>query len=167
MVENEDAERYASLLIGHGALVAVVGLLAGFGLLFALLGEVAIWPLPGIEAQVPGSVRGWQAAHVGGLLNGVMMVAFAFCLPKLGLNGPRLRWVTWGLVYTGWANTVFYWLGNLAPNRGLSGGDNALGEGSLAGFLAYLPAATATVVTMACGLAIAAAAFRAARAGSP
>lgn len=40
------ARRPQALMIGHGALVLVVGLLSGFGLMFALLGEVAIWPIP-------------------------------------------------------------------------------------------------------------------------
>ncbi len=147
-------------MIGHGAAVVVFGLLAGFGLLFALLEQIAIWPLPGLDVQIPGSVRGWQAAHVGGLLNGVMLVAFALCFPRLSLTETAEKWVSLGLIYTAWANTVFYWFGNFAPNRGLSGGDTVHGEGTLAGFIAYLPAATATVITIACAAVVARAAFR-------
>lgn len=146
-------------MIGHGAAVVVVGLLAGFGLLFALLEQIAIWPVPGLDVQLPGSVRGWQAAHVGGLLNGVMVVAFALTLRRIELSERAARWVALGFIYTAWANTVFYWFGNFAPNRGLSGGDTVHGEATLAGFIAYVPAATATVVTIACGLAVLRAAF--------
>ena len=146
-------------MIGHGAAVVVVGLVAGFGLLFALLEQIAIWPIPGLDVKIPGSVRGWQAAHVGGLLNGVMVVAFALALRRLDLTERTARWVALGFIYTAWANTVFYWFGNVAPNRGLSGGDTVHGEATAAGLIAYLPAATATVVTIACGLAVMRAAF--------
>ncbi|MEM6705826.1 MAG: hypothetical protein AAF690_24135 [Acidobacteriota bacterium] len=148
-------------MIGHGAAVVVVGLVAGFGLLFALLEQIAIWPIPALDVQLPGSVRGWQSAHVGGLLNGVMVVAFALTLRRLQLAERTARWVALGFIYTAWANTVFYWFGNFAPNRGLSGGDTVHGEATAAGLIAYLPAATATVVTIACALAVTRAAFAA------
>ena len=150
-------------MIGHGAAVVVVALVAGIGLLFALLEQVEIWPMPGIDIQIPGSVRGWQAAHVGGLLNGVMVAVFALCLGRVGVTAGRARWVALGLIYTAWANTAFYWFGNWAPNRGLSGGANVHGEGSAMGLLAYFPAATATVVTLACAAVISASAFRSLR----
>ncbi len=159
-------ERLQALMIGHGSLVIVIGLLSGFGLMFKLLGEVAIWPIPwGIDAELPGTARGWQAAHVGGILNGVLVLVIAKCLPLLALADKTARRIAWALIFTGWANTVFYLFGNFAANRGLSGGTNALGEGSLAGFIAYLPAALATVVTTVAIAAVARAAFRRAGAG--
>jgi styrene-oxide isomerase len=142
-------------MIFHGALVVAVGLVCGFFLMFELLGEVAIWPVPGIDAEIPGSVRGWQAAHVGGILNGVMILACAACMPLLTFTARARQGVAWALIFTGWANTVFYLFGNLAPNRGLSGGTNALGEGNWAGLVAYVPAAIATVVTLSAMLVIA------------
>lgn len=148
-------------MIGHAALVMIVALLGGFALMFALLGEIAIWPVPWTgEVEMPGSVRGWRAAHIGGLLNGVMMLAVALCLPLLEMSQRRERAVGWAMIFTGWANTVFYVFGNLAPNRGLSGGTNALGEGSLAGLMAYVPAALATVITISALAAVAGSALR-------
>lgn len=156
MQENHvTMRRRQGQMIFHGALVIAVGLVAGFGLLFELLGAVEIWPLPGMRADLPGTVRGWQAAHVGGILNGVMVLSAAACLQLLRLTERAARGIALALIFTGWANTVFYWFGNLAPNRGLSGGSNALGEGTLAGFIAYVPAALATVVTLAAMLALA------------
>ena len=35
------------LLVGHGALVLLVGFVIGFGFLFFLTGEIALWPIPG------------------------------------------------------------------------------------------------------------------------
>ncbi|REJ85726.1 MAG: hypothetical protein DWQ36_22685 [Acidobacteria bacterium] len=158
-----DPGRLRGTLVLHGALVVAVGLVAGFGLLFELLGEVAIWPLPGPQVDIPGSVRGWQAAHVGGLLNGVLMLVGASFLGVLPFSQRGRAIFAWGLVFTGWANTVFYWFGNVAPNRGLSGGDNALGEGTTAGFVAFLPAALASVVTLVAMIVLAAAGWRASR----
>ena len=79
--------RHQLLLLAHGGLVLVIGLLSGFGVMFRLLEEIAIWPLPlALETVIVGSVRGWQAAHVGGILNGVMIVAMAPCLPLVPLG---------------------------------------------------------------------------------
>lgn len=150
------ADRQQALLLAHGGFVLVIGLLSGFGLLFRLLEQVSIWPIPwGLETIVPGTVRGWQAAHVGGILNGVMIMAMAPCLPLVPLTPRVRRGVVFGLIFTGWANTIFYQFGNLAANRGLSGGDNIHGRGDLAGLIAYLPAAIATVITTVAVLAIA------------
>jgi len=160
---DADLRAQEQRMIGHGAAVVVVALVAGFGLLFTLLEQIQVWPMPALDVQIPGSVRGWQAAHVGGLLNGVMVAVFALCLGRVGLTAGRAKWVALGLIFTAWANTIFYWAGNWAPNRGLSGGANVHGEASAMGLLAYVPAATATVVTLACAAVISAAAFRSAR----
>lgn len=165
MPPDPAVRRDQALLIGHGALVLLVALLAGFGLTFALLGEVTLWPIPWSTDFSVGSVRGWRAAHVGGLLNGVMMIVLALGLPVLLLGRRARKWTVWTLIYTGWGNTVFYLLGNLAPNRGLSGGGTPFGEGTLLGLFAYLPAATATVLAMSAVCIITLGAFRAMRNG--
>ena len=40
-------ERLRSLMVGHGALVFLVGMAAGFPFAFAILGRVVLWPFPG------------------------------------------------------------------------------------------------------------------------
>ena len=70
---TRETDRLAYLVIGHGMIVLFIGLLAGVMLIFSLLNAVTLWPLPAWEVTVPGSTRGWQAAHVGGILNGVMI----------------------------------------------------------------------------------------------
>ena len=134
-------------IIAHAMLVLIVGVVAGVLLTFSLLGEVALWPLPAIDWQIFGSTRGWQAAHVGGILNAVMLVALAWCLNWLKVSGRALVWAGWGLVYTGWGNTVFYWAGNLAGNRGLSVTDTVFGPGDLMGALSYFGGASAMFAT--------------------
>lgn len=140
-----DKLRY--LVIGNAMVVLLIGLLAGVMLIFSLLDAVTLWPLPEWKVAIPGSTRGWQAAHVGGILNGVMIGGAAYLMQTLGLVGPREQWVGWGMIITGWANTVFYWAGNFAANRGLSVSATPYGEGDLAGALAFLGGGAGMVFT--------------------
>jgi hypothetical protein len=102
------------------------------------LEAVTLWPLPVWKVQIPGSPRGWASAHVGGILNGVMICAIALIAARLAVTGRALAWVCYGMIATGWCNTVFYWAGNLAANRGLSVADTPHGKGDLWGAVAYL-----------------------------
>lgn len=133
-------KRLRALMLGHGALVMIMGMVAGFALTFSLLGTIEIWPFPGIAFEMPGTTRGWVAAHTGCILNGLMVMAVALALPHLELVGRTRQWVAYGLIATAWANTAFYAFANIAPNRGLSMGANRFGEGNLAGVLAFAPA---------------------------
>ncbi|MEJ6671262.1 MAG: hypothetical protein QNL18_10080 [Pseudomonadales bacterium] len=135
---DQAAARLYYAVIGHGMTVLFIGLIAGIMLIFSLLDAVTLWPLPAWEVRIPGSSRGWQAAHVGGILNGVMIAAGALLMHKLDLQGSTARWVGWGLIITGWANTIFYWAGNFAQNRGLSVSTTPFGDGDLAGAIAFL-----------------------------
>ena len=137
-LEQTKTLRLTHLTICHGMLVLLIGLLAGIMLIFSLLEAVTLWPLPAWEVAIPGSTRGWQAAHVGGILNGVMIGVAALLVHHLGITGSRANWIGWGMIITGWANTIFYWAGNLSQNRGLSVGTTPFGEGDLAGALAFL-----------------------------
>lgn len=134
----EQIRRLVWLVAGNGMLVLLIGLLAGFMLVFSLLEGVTLWPLPVWVVEIPGSTRGWSAAHVGGILNGVMLAVAAMLMLHLDLPGRRAFWVGWGMIITGWANTLFYWAGNLAANRGLSVGATPFGEGDLFGAIAFL-----------------------------
>ena len=111
---RSNENRLAYQVIGHGMVVLLIGLLAGIMLIFSLLDAVTLWPLPAWEISIPGSTRGWQAAHVGGILNGVMIGGAALLMMKLALTGKGALWVGWGMIITGWANTLFYWAGNLS-----------------------------------------------------
>ena len=110
-LSKEQSQKLALLVIGHGMLVLLIGLVAGLMLVFSLLDAVTIWPLPVWDITIPGSTRGWQAAHVGGILNGVMIAGVALLMKRLQISGSRAFWVGWGMIITGWANTVFYWGG--------------------------------------------------------
>ena len=140
-------KKLSFLVVAHAMAVLFIGLVAGVMLVFSLLDAVALWPFPTIAADIPGSTRGWQAAHVGGILNGVMIAGIALLMNALQLEGARARWVGWSMIVTGWGNTVFYWAGNVAANRGLSVVATPYGEGDLAGVLAFLGGGVAMILT--------------------
>ncbi len=163
-VPTPESDRLGFLVIGHGMVVLLIGLAAGLMLIFSLLDSVTIWPLPAWDVSVPGSTRGWQAAHVGGIVNGVMMGGVALLMSRLPLTGRGAWWVGWGMIVMGWGNTVFYWAGNLAANRGLSVAATPYGEGDVFGALAFLGGGVAMVFTFAAVFILARSAFAAAKA---
>ncbi len=144
--------RYQNLLIGHGLLILVVALLAGFMLGFGLVGGLETAPGSGEFMRVPfyyGSSEGWARAHTGGITNGLMLLALALVMPHLfGDQIPLRRVFPYGLIFIGWANTVFYWLGNAAGNRALSFGDNRFGAADAAGVLAMGLASIAALLSL-------------------
>lgn len=160
---TDENSRLANLVIAHGMLVLFIGLVAGVLLVFSLLGAVALWPIPGIEIEMPGSTRGWQAAHVGGILNGVMIAGIALLMQHYALTGRKSLWVGWGMIVTGWGNTVFYWAGNLSENRGLSVSETPFGTGDIWGTLAYFGGGIAMFFTFVAVAILAMEAFKAAR----
>lgn len=147
-------------VIAHGMLVLLLGLVAGVGLIFALLGGVGLWPIPVFEMTIPGSVRGWQAAHVGGLMNGIFMAVVALLMTYLGLEGRDEKWTQWGAIIMGWGNTAFYIGGNFSQNRGLSAGATPFGDTDLFGVIAFLGGGIAMFVTFVFVVILARAALR-------
>ena len=132
-------ERYQKLMIGHGLLVTFVSLLAGFMLIFKLVGGLEIWPGNIVPISVYGTSEGWVRAHTGGLTNGLLVVIFALALPKLDLSAVMNQFCAWGLIYVAWSFTIFYWIGNAVGNRALTMGDNPMGESSLLSLVGFLP----------------------------
>ena len=155
--------RLSYLIIAHGMIILFIGLAAGVMLIFSLLGAVTLWPLPVWEVVIPGTTRGWQAAHVGGITNGVMMAAIALIMMKLELSERHFKWAGWGMIIMGWGNTVFYWGGNFSTNRGLSIGETPFGPGDIPGALAFLGGGLAMFITFFVIAILAKAAFKKAR----
>lgn len=132
---------YQSLMAKNGLAVILLGLLGGFLFLFNILGAISLSPLPiSIDYQLPGTSNQWRAVHTGNIMNGIMAIAFAFVLGYLDLSKASQRFVSFGTISAVWGNAGFYVFGVFAPNRGLSLGDNSVGEANWAGVLAFLPA---------------------------
>lgn len=146
-------------MIGHSAIVIFIALLAGWGLAMSLIGGFEIFPGNVLFFEIPGDSSAWARAHTGGLLNGLLVLAFAWVVSTLDLAESKSFHIWWMIVGTAYANTIFYWAGILAPNRAITAGSNRLGEASLAGVIGFLPAAVFALVLMVAMVIIAGAAF--------
>ena len=124
-------------MVGHGLLVIVAALLAGFMLGFGLIGGLEVMPGKIVSMPYYGTTEGWVRAHVGGLTNGLMVIAVALSLPLISMSQSMKRKTAYGLIFVAWANTVFYWFGNAASNRALSIGDNPLGPSDWFGVVGF------------------------------
>ena len=114
-------ERIRSLLVAHGALLFLAGMVAGFPFAFHILGRVELWPIPGsLDVQIPGDYRGWRMAHLEGILNGLLLIGVGAAGALLRLGERAARWAAWALIVCGWGNVIASFIGPLAGVRGLS-----------------------------------------------
>lgn len=132
-------ERLQRIMIANGLLVVLASMLAGFMLMFKLLGGLEVWPGTILPIPVYGTAEGWVRAHSGGVTNGMLVIIVALAMPKLNLSATMQKWTAWGFIYVAWSFTFFYWLGNAAGNRALTIGDSPLGESDLIGVIGFLP----------------------------
>jgi len=135
-------------MIGHGAVVMIIGLAAGFGLVMSLLGGFEIVPGSILEFEIPGDSAGWARAHAGGIMNALMIFAGAWLIGALVLPESSAKQVAWMLIGAGYANTAFYYGSIFSQTRALTFGDNRFGETSLAGIIGYVPALVFAVITI-------------------
>lgn len=144
------AEKGRLRLLKHGAMIGVIGLVSGFGFLFVILDAINVWPFFNIavEGGFPGSDRGWRVAHVAGVMNGMLMIIGGLTLVHVLPTLRAQAWIVWGLVYTGWANTIFFHCANFSNNRGLSGGVTKYGEADMLGIFGYIIGASTIPFTI-------------------
>lgn len=135
-------------MIGHGAVVMLFALAAGFGLAMSLIGGFEVLPGWIIGFTLPGDAEAWARTHVGGLLNGLLVMVGALVIAHLRPPARTARHLGWMLVGTGYGNTVFYWFGMIAANRALTFGDNRFGPSDWAGVLGLIPALIFAFVSM-------------------
>ena len=160
--------REQGLLVGNGALALCFGLIAGYGFLFNLIGEISLWPIPGaLAVQLPGDAARWRGAHVGAITNGLMAIAVGLALPLAPMRTGTRRAVTWAIVVAVWGNIVFYVANALgAANHGLTFGDNRLGAADALSRVGFFGAYAGALVAPVALLVLAWAAFTAVRAES-
>jgi hypothetical protein len=100
--------RWRARLVFHGAVVILLGLLAGFPHAFVLTG------------QIVGEERAWRMAHLEGLLNGMLAMLAGAAGGSLVLSERQQAWLVWSLVVTGYGNVIASVLGATFGVRGLA-----------------------------------------------
>ncbi len=142
-------QTYSNRMIKNGLAGMLVALLGGFMLVFVMVGGISLSPVPVlIEADLPGTVAGWRAVHIGMMMNGLMAILLGACLRWFAVGATAAAWVSWGTIVAVWGNFCFYLFAMFAPNRGVTLLGNRLGEGNLAGALAFAPALVGAVTLM-------------------
>jgi len=156
------SERGRLILIINGALVALIGLLSGFGFVFEILNSISVWPVSfEMSGDFPGSERGWRVAHVAGVMNGMLIILVALALPHIQASLRAQFWIVAGMIYTGWGNTLFFHLANFSNNRALSAGTTKYGEADWLGVVGYLFGGSTIPFTITAFILIALSAYRA------
>jgi len=136
-------------LTRHGLAMILIGLILGLVYLVFLLGALDLRPLPiFVELSLPGSERGWRVAHIGALVNGIFAIVLGYAVERAQLSNQSAIWAARFLIFAIWANLIFYLLGNIAPNHGLSWEGNRFGPSNWAGILAYSLAAIGSLTSI-------------------
>lgn len=135
-------------MLGHAALILLVAMLAGVGLLVSSIGAIELIPGRLIAIAIPGNAGAWARTHVGGILNALLIFAVALIVPGLGFSRRTAATLGTIMVGTGWANTLFYWAAMLAPNRALTFAANRFGDANLASVIGLAPALVFVVLSM-------------------
>ena len=94
-------------LIFHGAIVIILGLLAGFP--YALV----------LQGQMEGEPRAWSMAHLEGVLNGLLCLGAAGAFGKLALSAGQMRLMAWSFILMAYGNVVASVIGAVTGQRGL------------------------------------------------
>ena len=146
------SEELRARLIRHGALVFLLGLLAGFPFAFFELGKLSLWPMPGeITVSLPGDVRAWRMAHLEGILNGLTLFAVAGVWSHIRLGVRQQGFLAWSLIVTAWGNAVASLIGPIFGGRGLEFGGGLANSTMYLLFVAAVAAVIAAMVLVAIG----------------
>jgi len=81
-------------LVYNGAIVILLGLLAGFP--HAMV----------ISGTLEGSERAWRMAHLEGILNGMLAMLAAGVWDTLVLSARQRRWLALSLIVAGYGNVI-------------------------------------------------------------
>ena len=100
--------RLRARMVFHGAVVVMLGLLAGFPHAFVLTGQIA------------GEERAWRMAHLEGLLNGMLVMLAAAVSGSLVLSPRQHSWLACSLVAAAYGNVIASVLGATFGVRGLA-----------------------------------------------
>ena len=131
-------ERMRTLFFFNGVGLLTLAVVIGWIWFFTLLGRIVLWPLPiDIPISVPDDGRAWRMAHMEGVTQGLMLMAFGAGGRFLCLSARQFKVFFWSALVTAWLFTIPTIFNALFGTRGLSFG-GAPFKGGLANDIIYL-----------------------------
>lgn len=117
------SEKRRTLLVLNGVALLISSALTGWAYFFFLLGAIDLWPVvQDIPVEIGGDRRAWNMAHLEGLTNGLILMAFAATAPFVRL-GPRAQnWLFWSSLTFAWLFTLPAIANAIFGTRGLEFG---------------------------------------------
>ena len=132
------SERRRTLLVMNGVGLLIASALTGWFYFFFLLGEIDLWPvISHVEAEIGGDRRGWNMAHMEGITNGLVLIAFAAAAPFIKLGDRGQSWLFYTSLTFAWLFTLPAMANAVFETRGLAFGGGPFGA-SLANDIIYL-----------------------------
>jgi len=124
-------------LIGNGAIVFLIAMLAGFYYAIAILDSTA-------------SENAFRVAHSGTMAQGLLLIGMGAGLNYLNFTYSTKKFVSWVLVITAWGNTIGYNFAALNGVRGLTYTDTIHGSGiaNIIVFVSFMVAVVTILVAL-------------------
>jgi hypothetical protein len=132
------SEKRRTLLVINGIGLFIASALTGWFYFFFLLGEIDLWPvISHVPAEIGGDRRGWNMAHMEGITNGLVLIAFAAAAPFIKLGERGQSWLFYSSLTFAWLFTLPAMANAIFETRGLAFGGGPFGP-SLANDIIYL-----------------------------
>jgi hypothetical protein len=132
------SEKRRSLLILNGIGLLIISALTGWLYFFFLLGKIELWPIvQDVPADIGGTRRGWNMAHLEGITNGLVLIGFATVAQWMKLSPRQQSWLFYSSLTFAWLFTLPAIANAIFDTRGLAFGGGPFGP-SLANDIIYL-----------------------------
>lgn len=132
------SEERRALLVLNGIGLLVTAALTGWFYFFFVLGGFDLWPfIPRTPANIAGTRWGWNMAHLEGITNGLILLAFAASAPYIRLGPRQQTWFFYASLTFAWMFTLPAIANAICGTRDLAFGGGPFGP-SLANDVIFL-----------------------------
>jgi hypothetical protein len=130
--------RLRALLFLNGVGLFLLAISIGWVWFFALLHRIVLWPMPfDIPVTIPDDGRAWRMAHMEGITQGLLLMAFGLGGQFMRLSPKQYLWLFWSSLVTAWLFTVPTIFNAIFGTRGLAFGGGPF-KGGMANDIIYL-----------------------------
>jgi hypothetical protein len=130
--------RLRALLFLNGVGLFLLAISIGWIWFFALLHRIVLWPMPiDIPVTIPDDGRAWRMAHMEGITQGLLLMAFGIGGQFMRLSPRQYLWLFWSSLVTAWLFTVPTIFNAIFGTRGLAFGGGPF-KGGTANDIIYL-----------------------------